>query len=277
MRHIYVSKLFAARARLVAMLPKRACSLLIIVASILMLAVPSRAQEDNARRILKAMTSYLAGQTVISATFDSDIEVITPALQKIQFTNSGAITIKRPDHLFATRAGGYSHVDMVFDGTTATILGRHNNTYAQVKSSGTIDDLIHRLRDEFGVSTLGADLLLAGAYDELIGDATQVSYIGHGVIDGRDCDHLAIRSQEVDSQLWVEIGPNPIPRKFVITSKTVAGAPQYTLRIKSMTTNAPSNLDTFTVAVPAGATLVDVNSLIDLDEVPSGIVAGTVQ
>ena len=36
--------------------------------------------EDDAARILKAMSDYTAGQKSISATFDSDIEVITPDL-----------------------------------------------------------------------------------------------------------------------------------------------------------------------------------------------------
>jgi len=258
-------------------LRQRACSLLVLMASILTVASPVQAEDQSARNILKAMADYLASQNVISATFDSDIEVITPALQKIQFTNSGEVTIRRPDRLFAKRAGGYSHVEMMFDGTTATILGRHNNTYAQIKAPGSIDELIHHLRDEFGVSTPGADLLLAGVYDELVADATEIRHIGHGVIDGRECNHLAFRGGEVDWQLWVEIGANPIPRKYVITSKTVAGSPQYTIRIKSLTTASPASSDAFTFKVPQGANSVDVKSLADIDEVPAGIVAGAAQ
>jgi hypothetical protein len=49
-----------------------------------------RAQDANdAAKILKGMTDYTAAQKSISATFDSDIEVITPGQQKIQFTSSG--------------------------------------------------------------------------------------------------------------------------------------------------------------------------------------------
>jgi hypothetical protein len=237
-------------------------------------AATAQAQEDGARKILKAMASYLAGQKAITATFDADIEVITPTLQKIQFTSSGQVVMSRPNRLRATRAGGYSDVELVFDGTTATILGRHNNTYAQIKAPGSIDEFIHRLRDEHGVTMPGADLLLSGVYDELIGDAFEISHIGHGVIDGKDCDHLAFRGSEIDWQLWVEIGPNPIPRKYVITSKAVAGAPQYTLRIKTFTTSAPTSPEAFAFKVPAGAKMVDVKSLADIDEVPAGVVAG---
>jgi len=40
------------------------------------------AQGDDAPQILKAMSDYLASQKTISATIDSDIEVVTPELQK---------------------------------------------------------------------------------------------------------------------------------------------------------------------------------------------------
>ena len=97
-----------------------------------------------------------------------------------------------------------------------------------------------------------------------------MKYIGHGVIDGVECDHLAFRGLETDWQIWVERGAKPIPRKYVITSKTTATAPQYTLRIKSWTSDAPAGADAFAFKAPAGAKLVDVKELKDIDEVPPG-------
>ena len=42
-------------------------------------------QGDDAMQILKAMTDYVSSQKIISATYDTDIEVLTDKLQKIQF------------------------------------------------------------------------------------------------------------------------------------------------------------------------------------------------
>ena len=39
-------------------------------------------QGDDALKILKAMTDYVSSQKTISATYDTDIEVITDNLQK---------------------------------------------------------------------------------------------------------------------------------------------------------------------------------------------------
>ena len=44
---------------------------------------------DEASAILKAMSEYVASERNIELTFDSAIEVITPQLEKLQFTSSG--------------------------------------------------------------------------------------------------------------------------------------------------------------------------------------------
>ena len=46
---------------------------------------PTLAQADDANKILKAMSDYLGSQKNFSASFDSDLEVITPQVEKIQF------------------------------------------------------------------------------------------------------------------------------------------------------------------------------------------------
>jgi len=55
------------------------------------------AQGGGADKILKAMSDYVTSQKTLSVTYDSDVEVITPALQKIQFTSSGQVQLSRPD------------------------------------------------------------------------------------------------------------------------------------------------------------------------------------
>ena len=59
----------------------------VLALTVLLFAAPcAQAADDDAKAILKAMSDYVASQTTISLTFDTDIEVITPELEKIQFT-----------------------------------------------------------------------------------------------------------------------------------------------------------------------------------------------
>src|SRR6266403_3617435 len=184
------------------------------------------ARGDDAAKVLKAMTDYTAAQKSISATFDSDIEIVTPELAKIQFTSSGKLQLTRPDKLRVSRTGGYADVQLIYDGKTVSLYGNNAKAYAQADLAGTIDQLVDLIQAKAGAVMPGTDLLLSNAYDELMSNVILASHIGRGVMDGGDCEHLAFRGVDTDWQIWIESGARPVPRKYVITSKTVTGAPQ---------------------------------------------------
>jgi hypothetical protein len=252
---------------------RRASAKLIALTAILALSSAARA-EDDATQILKAMSEYVSSQQSISLTFNSDIEVITPEIQKIQFTSSGKLVLGRPDKLRASRTGGYTDVEIVFDGKTVTILGKNINAYAETEVSGNVDQLVDVLRDQYSLEFPGADLLLSNSYEVLMADVLEAKHIGQGVVDGVECEHLAFRNQDTDWQLWVEVGDRPIPRKFVITSKATAAAPQYTLLIKDWKTDAAMDAEAFAFQPPAEAKKVELKALREIDEVPPGISKG---
>jgi hypothetical protein len=241
--------------------------------TILSVNLPARA-EDSAAQILKSMSDYVSSQQSISLTFNSDIEVITPEIQKIQFASSGKLVLQRPDKLRANRTGGYTDVEIVFDGNTVTVLGKNIKAYAQSEVSGDVDKLVDVLRDQYSLEFPGADLLLSNPYKVLMADVLEAKHIGQGVVDGVQCEHLAFRNQDTDWQLWVEVGDHPIPRKFVITSKATAAAPQYTLLIKDWKTDAEIGADAFAFQPPAEAKKVELKALRNIDEVPPGVIKG---
>jgi hypothetical protein len=163
---------------------------------------------------------------------------------------------------------------MFFDGNTVSILDKYNNGYAQFDVPGTVDQLIEALRAGHGIALPGADLLLSNSYEVLMAEVMEAKHIGRGVIDGIECEHLAFRNYDTDWQLWVEAGETPIPRKMVITSKTINSGPQYTLRVKSWKTDVMPASDAFEFIPPAGAQKLDPNALIHLDELPPGAAQG---
>jgi hypothetical protein len=259
---------------------QRGLCLPVILLLIVAVALPVAAEEakvPDAKSILRQMSDYVSGQKDIQLTFDSDIEIITPELEKIQYASSGDVLLHRPDKLRAHRVGGYADVELFFDGKMVSVDGKSINGFAQFESPGTVDQLIDSLRAGKGVALPGADLLKTGSYESLVAGVTEAKYLGRGVIDGVECEHLAFRTFDTDWQLWVQAGDKPIPRKMVITSKTINSAPQHTLRVKSWKTGAEPAANAFTFVPPAGAKKVSPDSLIDLDELPRGPKAGGIQ
>jgi hypothetical protein len=237
------------------------------MAAVVVFLAPARAQDSDAKAVLKAMSDYLASQATIAAKFDASIEVVTPELEKIQFDSSIALQLKRPNKLRVERVGGYAAVELVFDGTTLTLRDVDGKRFAQANAAGSIDRLVDHLRDELGIGAPGADLLVSDVFAALGQDILAAKHIGQGVIGGVECEHLAFRNFDTDWQLWVKSGPEPAPCKMVITSKTVTGAPQYTLQIREWQANADI-ADTAFAFQAGGDAKVELKELSGLDELP---------
>src|SRR5664279_92701 len=167
---------FLSMSRLVTPAICKSMAAVALTVTVLAAAIPN-AQAQDAGKVLKAMTDYVTSQKIISITYDTDIEVVTNDLQKIQFASSGQMLLSRPDKVRASRIGGYADVELVFDGKMLTVLGRNLNAFAQADAAGSVDQLVARLRNEASVAVPGADLLLSSAYDELMMDVLDAKHI----------------------------------------------------------------------------------------------------
>ena len=229
---------------------------------------PTAAGQDaaaqNAKGLLKAMSDYLAAQKALSMSYDSVFEVVTDQGQKLQVATSGTIALTRPDKIRTTRKSGFADTEMVFDGKTLSFLGKGKNAYVQTEAPGTIDTLIDQLRDKFHRQLPGADFLLSNSYDALMTDVTDVKDLGSGVIGGQECDHLAFRAKDTDWQIWIAQGANPYPCRYVITSKGVDQAPQFSMTVRDW--KADAGQADFSFKPPQGATKLDVKDLENLKE-----------
>jgi hypothetical protein len=222
--------------------------------------------QQNAKALLKGMSDYLAAQKVISLNYDTVHEVVTKEGQKLQIATSGTVVLNRPDKIRNSRKAGFADTEMTFDGKTLTLLGKGQNAYIQAEVPGTVDTLIDQLRDKFQRPLPGADLLLQNVYDALMTDVTDVKDLGSGVIGGTECDHLAFRAKETDWQIWIAQGKNPYPCKYVITSKGVDQAPQFTITIRDWKAGAEVPAADFNFTAPAGAKKLDAKDLQALKE-----------
>jgi hypothetical protein len=242
---------------------------LALVAAAALVGMAAQADEADAKRLFKAMSDYLGAQKAISFDFDTTLEIVSTEQQKIALANSGTLTLNRPDKLHVARKGGFVNMEMAYDGKTVTLLGKNTNMYAQVEATGSVDRLVDVLRDKYHRPVPGADLLLSDPYKELMPEVINVKDLGSGVIRGVECDHLAFRTKEVDWQIWIAQGDRPYPCRYVITSKKVAGAPQYTVDISGWKTGSDVVADGFSVEIPADAKRLTPDQISELGDIPA--------
>jgi len=226
------------------------------------------ADEADAKRLLKAMSDYLAAQKALSFEYDATLEVVTREEQKLALVSSGVVTLKRPDKILVTRAGGFADVEMSFDGKTLTILGKNLNIYAQQDMPGTLSHLVDELRFKHNRPLPAADLLLPDSYDALMHDVVDVKDLGSGVVGGVECDYLAFRAEDVDWQIWIAQGEHPYPCRYTITTMVLPGAPQYTIQIRDWKTGDEVAATDFSFKNPTDAKKVDLKNLQGTGDLP---------
>jgi len=226
------------------------------------------ADEADARRLVKAMTEYMAAQKTLSFEYDATLEVVTSDEQTLALASSGTVTLTRPDKIRATRAGGFADVEMSFDGKTLTLLGKNLNIYAQQDMPGTLSHLVDELRFKHNRPLPAADLLLPDSYDALMHDVVDVKDLGSGVVGGVECDYLAFRTEEVDWQIWIAQGERPYPCRYTITTMVLPGSPQYTIQIRDWKTGDEVAATDFSFKNPTDAKKVDLKNLEGTGDLP---------
>ena len=222
--------------------------------------------DPNADKILRSMSDYLGSLPASSVEADIDVESIETEGQKLQWTSLGKIILERPDKLYLNRSNSSTEVEIIFDGTTVTINNQNENSYFQFPSPGIIDDALTNIGLETPLDVAASDLLYNNPYKSLITGVESAFYYGTTYVNGIECHHLAFREADVDWQLWVQAGNEPLPMKYVITTKWVTGAPQYSIRFRNWDTSPQIAPGQFEFVVPEGATKLEEIPVNDLGE-----------
>ncbi|MEA1888338.1 MAG: DUF2092 domain-containing protein, partial [Pseudomonadota bacterium] len=215
--------------------------------------------EKEADRILKQMSDYLDGLNKFSITSHSTIESVLDSGQKIMFDHYNTGAISRPDKLYFTRKGDAVDQSFYYDGKSFSMLSHPENLYATVDAPANISDTLTWAINQFDLTAPGADLIGKDSYDKLSNELISGFYVGKGIVDGVECHHLAFRNTEVDWQVWIQTGDQPLPKRYVVTSRWTTGSPQFNLEM-TWNTQPDFSDDVFKFTAPEKAEKIELLS-----------------
>ena len=223
--------------------------------------------DPKADRILRSMSNYLSGLSAFSATADIDNEIIDLSGQKLQLSATSSLIVERPGKFFERRQDRLVDRDFIFDGKVLTLYSKRINAYYQIETPGeTIDDAIQAIHVKLGLDVPGADLFGADPYSVLSDGVVSGYYLGTAIVGGVKCHYLAFRKDEVDLQLWVQTGDTPLPMKYIITTKWMTGAPQYSIRFRDWNTKPEIEAALFEFTIPESAWKIQTLHINELGE-----------
>lgn len=218
---------------------------------------PPKNISPDADRILRKMTSYLASLQSFRVQSAAKDEVVLKSGQKIDLASQSETSVQRPNKLHSEQIGSKGGLAFSYDGKSMTLACTGSGTYMTRSAPPTIDGTIDKARKEFQIEAPGADLLYSKPYDILTEQVTSGQVIGQEILDGQSVTHLAFTGEEVDWQIWIKDGAEPLPVWFSIITKTLPSHPEFEVRLSHWETKASIPASEFTFAAPANGKKVD--------------------
>jgi hypothetical protein len=213
----------------------------------------------RADRVLRSACDFLAQTHSFSLSAEIWREHVDETGQKIQFSRTVEMDVKRPDGLRLEISSPLAARGFWYDGKTLTILDRKRNFYSTNAMPSTLDDAVDAAHDQ-GIDLPLIDLAMSDPYADATAKVETGRYFGISPVLGVACHHLAFTQENVDWQVWVEDGPQPLIRKFVITYKNEPGTPEFTALITRWDMTDRIADSDFVFEKPPGALKIDMRT-----------------
>ena len=211
-------------------------------------------QDREFRARLLDMAGFISGAQAFSVTIRSGYDAIQADGQRIEFGEKRRITLQRPDRLRveAERSDGDRGL-FLFDGKVLTAFKTDDNVYAQMDRNGTVDEMLVYMVRDLRLTLPLARMFHSGFRGSLEKMVTSVSFVEENFLFDVPTDHLAVRSENVDLQVWIAQGERPLPRRAVITYKSKPGQPQFWAELSDWNFSPAVTEASFSFTPPPGA------------------------
>jgi hypothetical protein len=212
------------------------------------------AQDPAAHALLLKMANFIAQAPGLSVTMRSGYDAIQADGQRVEFGERRKFLIQRPDKLRVEveRSDG-ERGGVTYDGRWITAFNARENVYARVEKVGSLDEMLAYMVRDLRASVPLARMLTTGFPADMEKRATEVTLVEEFTLFDVPTDHLAVRMAEVDLQLWIARGPEPLPRRVIITYKNAPGQPQFRADLYDWKIAPRFDAKSFTFVPPAGA------------------------
>ncbi len=212
---------------------------------------------------LRKMTDYVSKLEQFGVYTQSTLEDTLESGQRVDFDVAAKVAVSRPNKVRAERVGELINQVFYYDGKSLTLYDPPKGVYATQPAPETIEEMLDFTRESLGLIIPVSDLVYRNAFAILMQDVSSATVIGKAVIGGVTCDHLAFSRPDVDFQVWVADGDQPLPCKYVVTD-TSTPENVSTVTVMSEWNVTPALTDaTFMFVPPKGAQAIP---FIPLDE-----------
>jgi len=181
---------------------------------------------------LKKMSAFLTGANTLQITSQGSMDIVTDDGQRLQLDGTTDYKIRKPGFVIDYKSD-IKERRFIYDGKTFTIYSPKLGFYASAAAPATNREALDLIYKKFGVALPLEDLFRwgDGASADRLAAMKSAYRVGTATIDGVETDHYAYREADVDWEVWVQQGDQPVPRKLVIVDRSDASRPTFIARL----------------------------------------------
>lgn len=227
--------------------------LLIVFSPVLSRAELNNSIDSEALEILKQMNDYLLTQQIFSFQAFGNEEVVLDDGQKIMSSREIRFQMARPNKFHTKITNGENEIEMFNDGSSFTLFRKDLNFFATTNTPPALPEVFTKLEKKLNIQIDALDILRNDSYNFLLPSINSGFVVGDALVNGVLCTQLAFRLTDTDMQIWITKGQQPLPMKYVVTSRWITGAPQYTITFVDWTSQDESDNTVFVFKAPKNA------------------------
>lgn len=182
--------------------------------------------DPSAVQALKDMGAYLQSLRRYEVSLNHTGERVLKDGQKLMHSASANIDVAQPNRIRASTTTATSRRVLYYDGKKVSLQFPDSNYYSSVDFTGTVGELVERLKNNYQVELPAADLFTWGTPAAPFSNLQSAMNAGQAIVDGKLCDHYAFRQAGIDWQIWLSTGGNPLPMRLVVTNLADDARPQ---------------------------------------------------
>lgn len=194
---------------------------------------------------LKKMSQYLMSLNTLRINSVGSIDMVTADGQRIQFDGTTEYKVRKPGFAIHFVSDVKSR-DFYYDGRQFTMYSPNLGYYATVAAPATNRGVLDAIYDKYGIRLPLEDLFRWNDVgNERSKNFKTAMVLGPVTFDGVKTTHYAFREPDVDWEIWIRDGDQPLPLKLSIVDRTDEARPTFTTRL-SWTVNPTFSDSDFT-------------------------------
>ena len=192
----------------------------------------SLTEMEVAQQALKNMSAHIRSLGKFSIYADVYIDEVLENGLKVQLNKNTEVFADLPSKFKIISSTMTRSNEFYYNGSEFTMYTPHDSFYVSLKAPETVGKLINMAQNKYDLDIPLSDLFLWGSKYDTSNEIESALIIGVQQVNGVSCNQFAFRQKDVDWQICIQRGEEPLPLKLVITSKQEETQPQYIAILK---------------------------------------------